>query len=205
MSDHTPSLHDDVAYLRDLAHQGANAPMVGGSMLVLAGVVFSAASLVAWAIVRQFITAPLMWGNYVWLAAVALYFAGLFVLKGRINGSLGALATNNRAVAAVWRGVGNGIMVFMAALAAVCWKLHSPLPTAMIAPFVLAVYGIGWMVSAAMSPTKWIYAVAWASFAGAIVMGLLVDSPDLLLAYAAALVLLAALPGFVLMRQASRV
>jgi hypothetical protein len=160
---------------------------------------------VSWAIVRQFIAAPVMWANYVWLAAVAVFFVGLFILKGRISGAVGALATSNRAVAAVWRGVGNGITAFMAALAVVCWKLHSPLPTAMIAPFVLAVYGIGWMVSAAMSPAKWIYLVAWASFAAAIVMGLLVDSPDLLLAYAVALLLLAALPGFILMRQASRV
>lgn len=205
MTDHSPSAQEDVAYLRNLAHQGANAPIVGGSMLLLAGLIFSGASLISWTVARQFLVVPAMWGNYVWLAAVALFFVCLFVLKGRINGAVGALATNNRAVGAVWRGVGWSIMAFLFAVMAACWRLQIPAPSAMIAPFVLAVYGIGWMVSAAMSPTKWIYAVAWASFAGAIVMGLLVDSPDLLLAYAAALVLLAALPGFVLMRQASRV
>lgn len=205
MSDHTPSLHDDVAYLRDLAHQGANAPMVGGSMLVWAGLVFSAASVASWAIVRQFIAAPVMWANYVWLLAVGLFFIGLFVLKSRMTAQAGALATNNRAVGAVWKGVGWSIMAFLVAVMAACWRLQIPAPSAMIAPFVLAVYGIGWMVSAAMSPAKWIYAVAWTSFAAAIAMGVFVDSPDLLLAYAAALVLLAALPGFILMRQASRV
>lgn len=205
MSDHTPSLHDDVAYLRNLAHQGANAPMVGGSMLVLAGVVFSAASVASWAIVRQFIPAQVLWANFVWLAAVAVFFVGLFISKGRISATVGALATNNRAVGAVWKGVGWSIMAFLFAVMAACWRLQIPAPAAMIAPFVLAVYGIGWMVSAAMSPSKWIYLVAWASFAAAILLGLLADSPDLLLAYAAALVLLAALPGFVLMRQASRV
>lgn len=204
MSDHTPSLHDDVAYLRDLAHQGANAPMVGGSMLVWAGLVFSAASTVSWAIVRQFIAAPAMWANYVWLLAVGLFFVGIFVLKSRMTAQAGALATNNRAVGAVWAGVGWSIMAFLFAVMAACWRLHMAAPSAMITPFILTVYGIGWMVSAIMSPAKWIYIVAWASFAAAILMGFMADSPDLLLAYAAALLLLAALPGFILMRQASR-
>lgn len=205
MSDHTPSLHEDVAYLRDLAHQGANAPMVGGSMLVLTGVVFSSASLAAWAIMRHFIPAPIQWASYVWLAALGVFFVALFAMKGRLSSRAGALATNNRAVGAVWRGVGWSIMAFLLAVMAACWRLQSPAPSAMIAPFVLAVYGVGWMVSAVMSPAKWIYLVAWASFAAAISMGFLVDSPDLLLAYAAALILLAALPGLILMRQASQV
>ena len=51
--------------------------MVGGSMLVLTGLVFSAASLAAWAIVRQFIPAPVLWASYVWLAALGVYFIAL--------------------------------------------------------------------------------------------------------------------------------
>ncbi|MEW6599216.1 MAG: hypothetical protein AB1429_17200 [Pseudomonadota bacterium] len=205
MSDHTPTLHDDVAYLRDLAHQGANAPLAGGSMLMLAGLIFGGASLISWAMARQFLPVPTVWGNYVWIPALLVFFIAFSLVKARMIASAGVFTTNNRAVGAVWAGVGWSIMAFLFAVMAACWRLHMAAPSAMITPFILAVYGIGWLVSAAMSPAKWVYAMAWGSFIAAIIMGFLADSPDLLLAYTVALVLLAALPGFILMRQASRV
>jgi hypothetical protein len=146
-----------------------------------------------------------VWGNYVWIPALLVFFIAFSLVKARMIASAGVFTTNNRAVGAVWAGVGWSIMAFLFAVMAACWRLHMAAPSAMITPFILAVYGIGWLVSAAMSPAKWVYAMAWGSFIAAIIMGFLADSPDLLLAYTVALVLLAALPGFILMRQASRV
>jgi hypothetical protein len=66
---------------------------------------------------------------------------------------------------------------------------------------VLALYGAAWSVAAAMSRATWLKFVAVASFVGAILMAVLMGSLWIWLAYAAALYLLAMVPGLVLMRQ----
>lgn len=86
-------------------------------------------------------------------------------------------------------------------MAAACWRLQSAAPTVMIAPFVLVIYGIGWAVASMMSDLKWLRWLGVGAFAGAVVMGLLAGSSVQYLAYAAALLLLAALPGWLLLRQ----
>jgi hypothetical protein len=50
MTRDTQTLQDDIAYMRDLAREGRNAPLLAGPVLVLAAVVFGAASLAQWAI-----------------------------------------------------------------------------------------------------------------------------------------------------------
>jgi hypothetical protein len=52
-----------------------------------------------------------------------------------------------------------------------------------------------------MSGKTWIRLVALASFAGAVLMGLLTNHPMQMLAYAGALLLLAFVPGLILLRQ----
>jgi hypothetical protein len=52
-----------------------------------------------------------------------------------------------------------------------------------------------------MSQKPWIRGVALASFAAAVGMGLLAGHPHQMLAYAGSLILLAFLPGLILLRQ----
>jgi hypothetical protein len=66
---------------------------------------------------------------------------------------------------------------------------------------VLVLYGAAWWVAASVSRLAWIRAVAAASFAAAIALGLLIGSTWVWLAYAAALILLTMVPGLALMRQ----
>ena len=47
--DQMKSVHDDIAYMRSLAQEGRNTPLLCGSVLVAAAVIFGAATLGQWA------------------------------------------------------------------------------------------------------------------------------------------------------------
>jgi len=66
----------------------------------------------------------------------------------------------------------------------------------------LAFYGIGWAVSAAMYRSRALWGLAFRSFVAAPVLAAFTGYDEQYLAYAAALFLLMALPGFLLMRGA---
>jgi len=68
------------------------------------------------------------------------------------------------------------------------------------AGLILALYGAAWFVAGEMSRQGWLKLVALAAFIGAVVLGALASGPHLMLAYAACLVLVAVVPGIVLMR-----
>jgi Ca2+/Na+ antiporter len=70
----------------------------------------------------------------------------------------------------------------------------------LISPAILVTYGIAWTVAAAMSEVKWLKLMGPASFVGTIILALMSGLPEMFLANAAALLLLAGLPGVLLMR-----
>jgi hypothetical protein len=57
------------------------------------------------------------------------------------------------------------------------------------------------MVAAAMTGKRWIWLTAIGSYAGAVVVAVFAVTPWVFLVFAAALVLLAVVPGVALMRQ----
>ena len=86
-------------------------------------------------------------------------------------------------------------------IAIVSWRTHSTVPLLMFSPLILTLYALGWSVGAAMTGKRWIWAVAVGSYTAALITAFVATSPASLLVFAAALVLLTALPGFLLMRQ----
>ncbi|MDP8915737.1 MAG: hypothetical protein M3M95_00760, partial [Pseudomonadota bacterium] len=70
----------------------------------------------------------------------------------------------------------------------------------MISPVILALYGAAWSVAGAMTGKTWIKATAGASLLLAIGVAWLTGEAEQPLAYAAALFLVALLPGLVLLR-----
>ena len=69
--DQTQSLHDDIAYMRAMAQEGRNAPLLSGPIMVAAGVIFGSASLVQWAIQTGLVVVSPWAQLWVWLAAGA--------------------------------------------------------------------------------------------------------------------------------------
>ena len=195
------AIRDDIAFMRALAEEGRQAPLLGGSMLVSAGAIFGTASVFQWAILAKVLHVPSVSLMIVWTVALILHTVMIVVLKRGMAARPGAGSSGNRAMRNAWMGVGWGCFVIFFALGVASWKTRDVNLINFSPSIVLALYGAAWSVAAAMSRATWLKFVAVASFVGAVLMAALMGSLWIWLAYAAALYLLAMVPGLVLMRQ----
>lgn len=199
--------HDDaadIAWLRTLAQEGASGPMGGGSILMSAGLIFGTASLAHWAVAADLFEASADVFGYLWMGATILYLGVLAVLIYRKRRSSGVTTAADRAIRTAWAGIGWGIFVLFLSIAIVSARigLESLVIMSLVPSIIMVFYGLGWAVSAAMTRSRPLVGLAAVSFVTAPVLAVIGDGALLYLAYAAALYLLMALPGFLLMRAA---
>ena len=204
MTEHHEDPVADIAWMRRLAEEGAQAPMQGAPILMAAGLTFGVGSLAFWAELNRMFSVPGVFGVS-WLAATALFLA---ILTFNLTGSrrrTGVMTAANRAIGTVWSAVGIGIFALFVALIINDVRTDSSegFNSFWLAPSVIMVfYGLGWAVTSAMLKSRPLWFLAMASFVAAPLLALLAGEAVQYLAYAAALFLLMALPGWMLMRQA---
>ncbi|CAI9120913.1 hypothetical protein [Brytella acorum] len=194
------SIQDDLAFMRSMAEAGQRVPLSAGPYLVFGGIVFGGTSLLCYALF-----AAGMGGNtllWMWIASLIVFGAGFPLVhraaktqpQSRANDTLGM----------VWTAIGWVIFAcFLAALAsqyfygaADAWALFPSL--------VLALYGAGWVVTARVSRIMWLNSVAVGGFAMAVLIVPFERHAFLFVIYGLAILLLSALPGWQLMREARR-
>jgi hypothetical protein len=195
MTDHMQTIKDDLAYLRMLAEEGRQGGERGGAMGVAAGVIFGACSVVQWAALAGYVGGAV--SNISWIAGTLLFFVALIVIKAR----MGEPAGRGRAINVAWQGVGWAIFTLFIALSVATWRTQSAILVTFAPSIILALYGAAWSVAAAISGKGWVRLTAVGSFVGAVICAWFIAEPTQYLVYAAALLLLAALPGAILMRQ----
>ncbi|WP_374515891.1 hypothetical protein [Brevundimonas sp.] len=191
----------DIAWMRRLAEEGREAPLLNGPIMVAAGLIFGAANGAQWAIQSGMLDVDPMAQLWVWLGAGAVFAVALFLLIRRASRKPGYGSHGNKAVGAAWSGIGFGIFVMWLSLMAVGfrsgdWTMMWAMPSV-----VATAYGSAWIVSGAMSGQRWMTATGLLAYAGAILFGALVGDPVIYLAFTAFMVLTALVPGLALMRQ----
>lgn len=199
-TDEKQSLREDIAFMKALADEGVSAPLLAGPWLMTAGGLFGAASLIVW-IGQKFFTPPPWFIGGAFFGTFLLLLL-LLPLKLRfMRNRAGHQAPANRATNMAWAGIGWGIFAFCTSVAVACWKLNNPLPASMIPAAVLVLYGAAWTVAAAMSRQNFLWWVALACYASAVGINFFLNSIDLYLVYAAVLIVVAFLPGYVLWKR----
>jgi hypothetical protein len=199
--DQIQSVHDDIAYMKALAQEGRQAPLLGGSILIAAGLIFGLASIFAYGIDSGIIAVAPVAYAVLWGGAMLAFFAVLMWQIRRSCHKPGAKSAANRAASAGWMGVGLGVFVMALSMAVIGWKTQSAIPSLIFPSLIFALYGSGWAVSATMSDQKWQWKLAIACWIAAPLIAFLTGSPLMWLAYAAGLFLFALLPGVLLVRQ----
>jgi hypothetical protein len=198
MTDAIDAIRNDIAYLRALAEDGReDQSRRGGAIMLAAGLVWSSCAVVQWAALTGRVSEGVATGG--WLLGAVLFFAALFwTIRGQGKGR-----GRSKAVGLAWSGVGWTIFVLFAAIFVATWRTHSPLLIAFFPSIILALYGAAWSVAAALFEKGWLKLTTIGSFAMAVVCAWFIADPTQYLVYAAALLLLAALPGAVMLRQAA--
>jgi hypothetical protein len=195
-------LKADIAFMKALAQEGQQTPLVGGAIMVAAGLIFGVASVAHWALMTGRLSLGTPWAPmFIWGGALAIFFVALSLLRRGIGGKPGASSPGNRAFGMAWSSIGWSIFALSGAIGVIGYRTHSPAVTAIFPSLILALYGCGWSVAAAMARKRWLWLTAIGSYVGAVVVAWFCTSPVIFLVYAGALLLLAVLPGFMLMRQ----
>jgi len=205
MTHHKEDPAADIAWMRRLAEEGAGAPMQGASILMFAGLIFGASSLFYWAQISGLIDVPVLADGLIWLIATGLFFVVLAVVNTGLKRKAGVVTAGNRASGTTWSALGWGIFALFASLAVLGFRLGEEaamLALALTPSVIMVFYGIGWAVSATMYRSRILWWLAAGSFVAAPLLASLADQEAQYLAYAGALFLLMALPGWMLMRQA---
>jgi hypothetical protein len=199
--DDIQSMKDEIAYIKALAEEGRRTPMLGGGILIAAGLIFGAASIMHWLIDADVLVLPPVAFAALWGGAMLLFFVTLFTLIGRNKGRPGAASTVNRATGAAWMGVGLLIFVMAVSMAVISWRLQSPVPTLMFPSMIFAAYGSAWAVSATMTRSRWQWWLAIGAWISAPLLAALTGTTWIWLAYGAGLFAFALIPGLILVRQ----
>ncbi len=192
-------LQSDIDYIKSLAEAGGASPLRNGSNLLWAGIIYAVAAVGQYAIVKGWLPQTAWMSLSLWFGG-SLIFGIIATLSGMARRKrMGSSAV--KAAETAWDGVGLGLMAFL--LTAYVVATHSSDPasiTFLLAPGVLLLYGVGWWVSAKMSKQTWLKFIAFGCFIGSPLMGLMAGRPEQLLVYAVCLIVLAAVPGAILMR-----
>jgi hypothetical protein len=201
MTHDVQAIRDDLAFMRALAQEGRRAPLLIGHNLLVGGIVYGTASLFAWAVATHLIALPWWWEGAIWFAVTPFYVGYSYIRRTQWRPCQpGATAITNRAVHTAWRGIGYALLSLMAAALIATYHMKSAAPFVLFPSIVMALYGLGWMVAAAMSETKWLRAVSIASFLAAILIAVAIEMTAGYVVMAAFLYLLVALPGWLLTR-----
>jgi hypothetical protein len=201
-TDLPPSSAADLSYLRTLAAAGQEEPLTAGPYLVAGGGWFAAASLVQWPPLRDLLGLSPQLATLAWLVAAVGFAVHLTVLLRRDRGRVEN--HSNRAINAVWSGIGFAIFAFWVGIAVMAWRRGDAFLMNSISLQVMSLYAVGWFVAAAMTGQGWMRFNGIMALTTVPVLGLLVGTGHEYIAYAVALVLTAVVPGLRLMRAAAQ-
>jgi hypothetical protein len=199
-------LSDEIAYVRTLAEEGRNAPLVGGVSYVVWGGVISLAALIQFADAMGFIALRGAMGWAPWFAAFGLGWSFSFWFGSRADAKPGARTVGNRTAMSAWQAVGLFISGFFATL----FFVHDRFVGVGVPPYFLfglmfpvafGLYGVAFFASATAARLDFLRAFAFLAWGFSFASLFLLDSPYQMLVAACGGVACAVLPGIMLMRR----
>lgn len=203
MSDQDQSVRDDIAFMRSLAEAGRTGNMAGGEILLCAGLIYAVASFATAGCMAAGLVTSGLFMPIVWFGATALFLFCLFTLKAsareRASGAAGSAG-------AAFSSAGLSIFFIIVSLMLIAYRANAWVIMSASAPVIVAIYGGCWWLAAVLTKIRWLYAVAYGSFAAGLAMAWYATEPVMQFTlYGVTLLLLLAAPGFAFMRKSQAV
>ena len=202
----SPDLVSELAYVRALAEEGRDAPLVGGFYYLLWGALMGGAAIIAFLLASGALSLGPVNIFSVWIGAGLIGWAASFLNGRRTGAKPGALTIGNRTAQAVWFSVG----VFMTVLWIAIIFAHDNFTALGVPPYFLfsmmfpaafGLYGVAFYASAVAARLGWLKGFALLSWGFAVACVFLAGSNYQFLAGGIGCIACAALPGWLLMRQ----
>lgn len=206
MTSQNKDMADELAYVRSLAEEGRNAPLVGGVIYVIWGALIGSAALFQYANTVGMISLNGALGWAPWFAAFGLGWILSFLAGRRTGAKPGARTIGNRTASAAWMAVGlfaSGFWITLflvndryAAIGVPDYFLFS-----LMFPIAFGLYGVAFFASATAARLDWLRWFALAAWAFSFATLFLLDSAVQMLVASAGTFICALLPGLILMRR----
>ncbi len=202
----TADLASEVAYVKSLAEEGRNAPLVGGVHYVIWGVAMAAAALATYGRSAGLVTWPFVGGVWFWAASLGIGWAASFAIGARETAKPGALTIGNQTARAAWLGIG----VFMSLFWIASMLFEGRLKAAgveprflygLMFPLAFGLYGVAFFATAIAARLDWMRGIAAASWIFSIAALYFLGDARQFLVGAAGSLICAALPGIILIRH----
>ncbi len=182
MNDTAMKAGADLAYMRALAEQGREAPLLGGRFHVWWGVWTAIAWLAHGATVAGIAPWPAQWLWLVWVGYGVIGGGVSSFLSRGVRHKPGTGAVGNVVERLVWPAAMGGAAAFIVGvLAAVAFVDAPRILTDLIVPVVFLGYGVALMMTGLLSGQAWLRAPALVHYAAAATTPFLVGQPILYL------------------------
>jgi hypothetical protein len=199
-------LAGEIAYVKTLAEEGRNAPLVGGVFYVVWGGLVSFAAALTYFAESGALALPFVGGLWFWIAVFVVGWGASFSLGWRMGAKPGVMTIGNKTANAAWFAVGIFISLFW--IAAILFRSHFSAAgiavgtvIGMMFPVSFGVYGIAFYATATAARLDWMRGFAFAAWVFSIAALYFIGDARQLLVGAAGSVVCALLPGFILMRR----
>lgn len=193
---------NDLDYVKTLAEEGRNAPLLGGRIGLWWGVLLCITLFLHWMMeTGSWVTEPYMVG-VLWIGFAIIGVAGSEVLKNTIKGKPGALAANNRVAHALW--TGNTFFLFLFGFAAgtsAGFGFNNFEIMNLMIPLAFGLYGLTGYVTSKISGEHWLLIPTLAAFAIKVLALFMLSSSHLLLVAIMGVVVTIIIPDVIHMRR----
>lgn len=195
------TMTDDLAFVRQLAEEGATTPALSGRFSVWWGVLLALTLVVHWSAMSGF--GPVSGGDigFVWLGMAIVGVIGAAILGRNLGEKPGAFGPVNRVAARIWPVIGCGIFAYVGAIVlAVAVRGQSPVLFDTIMPAAFLLYGTASMAENVLARSgSAIVPVLCVAFAA--ILMVLVAMPVQYLVAALGVVLTQVVPGMLAIRD----
>jgi hypothetical protein len=190
----TPTVEEDVAYLKQLAEAGASGVPSGGKYFLVWAVAISFGLGMTYGSVTGLLPIDMFVLNFWWASLLATGWFVSFLLGRADAAKPEGLRFANRISTATWIATGLGLTAMWLGLT-VSGAAHQ----AIMMPMAAAALGVGTAVTATVFRLNWLYAVAAAWWVVAFVSFLMLETVEFILFSAAAILVLQGGTGVALM------
>ena len=200
------NMADELAYVRSLAEEGRNAPLVGGLIYVIWGALIGSAALVQYANTAGMISLEGAIGWAPWFGAFIFGWVLSFIAGRRARTKFGARTIGNRTAGAAWFAVG----LFASGFWITLFLIHDRYTAigipdyflfSLMFPVAFGLYGVAFFASATAARLDWLRWFALAAWAFSFATLFLLDSAMQMLVAGVGTFVCALVPGLILMRR----
>lgn len=199
-------LKDDIAYMRAMAEEGRNTPLIGGVHYVIWGALVGGAAFFTWLVDIGAVRLPANARLWLWVGVFVAGWGASIALGRRGGAKPGAQSIGSRTARNAWYACGVFMTVLWVALLFVHGRYENiGVPRyflmSMMFPVAFGLYGVAFFAAAAAARASWMRYVSCVSWAASFTLLFVLTDASYMLIASLAMFAVVLAPGVWLMRQ----